>query len=143
MFHHALLFFVVIELLSFGVAGGVFALLPLWSRPTIYFSITVLPAFKHSPEGRGILRRYQTDVLIHSLIGLGLFLAGLKFFLMAGLVAGLLWQFIGCSYAHHRAKKLVVPHSVQPSTLREASLEPADTGFPADGLCSQARLPFF
>ncbi|MGH9398682.1 MAG: DUF5808 domain-containing protein [Terriglobia bacterium] len=123
MFHHALLLFVVIELLAFGVAGGIFAFLPFWSRPTIYFSITVLPEFKHSPEGRRILRRYQTDVLIHSLIGLGLFLAGLKLYLAGGLVAGLLWQFIGCSYAHHRAKKLVAPHAVQPSTFREASLE--------------------
>ncbi|MGH9449613.1 MAG: DUF5808 domain-containing protein [Terriglobia bacterium] len=130
MFYHGLLLFVVIELFAFGVAGGIFALLPFWSRPSIYFAITVLPEFRHSPEGRRILRGYQKDVLIHSLIGLGLLLAGWKLHLAGGSVAGLLWQFIGCSYAHHRAKKLVAPHAVRPSTLREASLEPRGAKLP-------------
>ncbi|MGH9450231.1 MAG: DUF1648 domain-containing protein, partial [Terriglobia bacterium] len=55
---------------------------------------------------------------------------GMKLHLAEGLVAGVLWQVIGCSYAHHRAKKLVAPHAVQPSTLRVAFLEPSGAKLP-------------
>lgn len=46
-------------------AFGVFAhFLPGWTRPDLYFAVTVDPQLRSSPEGRGILLRYRSIVWI-------------------------------------------------------------------------------
>lgn len=123
MSHHIVTLFIILESLSFGLTGGIFYLLPLWSRRTIFFSVTVQPDFRDSPEGLRISSQYKTAVLTHCLIGLALFLTGLRFYPLWGFMAGLLWQIVGFSYAHHQARVRALPHAVRPSTLRTASLE--------------------
>lgn len=98
--------------------------LPLWSHCTIFFSVTILPEFRESREAKRILGRYRLEVAVHSLIGLTVFVAGLKLDFLSALFAGLVWQVVGCSLALHRARRKVAAHAVAPSTLREASLEP-------------------
>lgn len=46
-------------------AFGAFAhFLPGWTRPDLYFAVTVDPQLRNSPEGRGILLRYRIVVWI-------------------------------------------------------------------------------
>jgi len=48
--------------------------MPRWTRPDIYFSVTVQPEFRHTPEAKRIEQRYRRQVALHSLIGSGLVL---------------------------------------------------------------------
>ena len=130
MSHDMMTFFIILESLSLGLTAGVFYFSPLWSRRTIFFSVTVQPDFRNSPEGVRISRQYKIAVLTHFLIGLAIFLTVQRFYAVWGFLAGLLWQIVGSSYAHHQARVRVLPHAVRPSTLRTASLD-----------INQVRLP--
>lgn len=50
MFHHAFSTLVILEVLTYDVTAGIFYFLPLWSHYTVYFSVTVQPEFRDSPE---------------------------------------------------------------------------------------------
>lgn len=101
----------------------IFCFLPLWSRPDIYFGVTVSPAFRETPDGRRILKGYRFQSMFHAIIGiiltLGLLWLGRG---QLAIVIGVLWTFIGCRTAFQLARKRVKPHYAAPTTRREAEI---------------------
>ncbi len=51
--------------------------MPRWTRPDIYFSVTVRRDFRDTPEAREIERRYKRQVVVHALIACGIVLCSL------------------------------------------------------------------
>lgn len=96
--------------------------LPRLTRPDLYFAVTVAPEFRDTTEGRLILSRYR-----RGLIGA----SGLTLALLGALVLtpppalstlALLFQ-LGAYFAvYYRARRLVLPHALPPTTIREARI---------------------
>lgn len=94
--------------------------LPRLTRPDLYFAVTVTPEFRDSAEGRFILRRYRGELIGVSILTLALLgtLAMTPALPFAPLA--LLLQ-LGAYFAvYYRARGLVLPHAVAPTTIREA-----------------------
>ncbi|HEX2972943.1 MAG TPA: DUF5808 domain-containing protein [Tepidisphaeraceae bacterium] len=111
------------------VLGGLYWILPRWSRPELFFAVTVDPGFRQTPVGRAIQRRYEWQVVVHSGIGLLLLLAGGlapkgSAFAGAMIVSSLFWQSVGVFIAFQRARRQVLPHRITTPVIREASLQP-------------------
>lgn len=103
--------------------------LPRWTRPELYFSVTVLPSFRQTAEGRQIEHRYRKLVAVHSMIGLCLVLNCLLVRNQSGifialLVGGVFWQTFGVVAAVAAARKQVFAYAVSPSPIREATIQP-------------------
>jgi uncharacterized membrane protein len=115
--------------------------MPRLTRPSIFFSVTVRPDFRDTPEAAAIVRQYQRSFLAHTAIayalaagmGVGLLVLGAT---GAGVIVGvvalqivpLLWQIIGLVTAFLRGRRETMPHAVSPSMIREASLAPRPQG---------------
>lgn len=97
-------------------------LVPRFTRPDLYFAVTVAPGFRDSPEGRSILRRFRRELLgvsVPALAVLGL-LALTSALPLAPL--GLLLQ-LGAYFAiYYRARRRVLSHAIVPTTVREAQV---------------------
>jgi uncharacterized membrane protein len=96
--------------------------MPRLTRPDLYFSITVAPDFRDSAAGRLVLRGYRSGVIGVSVVALSLlaalaFTAALPFAPLALLLQ--LGAYFGVFY---RARRFVLPHSVTPTTVREAQV---------------------
>ena len=94
--------------------------LPRLTRPDLYFAVTVAPEFRDSSEGRFILRRYRRGLIGVSALTLTLLgaLVVTPAFPLAPLA--LLLQ-LGAYFAvYYRARRLVLPHALAPTTIREA-----------------------
>jgi uncharacterized membrane protein len=115
------------------VAGvGVLAVLaaaawlaPGFARPGRFFSVTVQPWLRATPEGRRILWLYRLKVAAHSLIALGLLVlpsraAGAPIAWLAAALAGLGWLLAGGFAAYRGARRQVLPHGVDPASVTEA-----------------------
>jgi uncharacterized membrane protein len=104
----------------FGLAV-LFALTPRWTRPDLYFAVTVQSDFAFTPQARRILRQYWLELALHTMIALGL--AGL-----VGLNAGravpiaLAWEIIGFTWAMARAHRATIAYRSAPDPVREVSL---------------------
>jgi uncharacterized membrane protein len=95
---------------------------PRLTRPDLYFAVTVAGGFRNTPESTSILRRYHAELIT---VSVAVFTAG---------AAGVLWLGVGFVpvgfYAllaasfipFYRARQRVLPHSVSPTTIREAEL---------------------
>ncbi|NQU76930.1 MAG: DUF1648 domain-containing protein, partial [Planctomycetes bacterium] len=132
-----------IPLLQGVIMAGVFAglvwlcwallsYMPRWTRPDIYFSVTVQPEFRHTPEAKRIEQRYRRQVALHSLIGSGLVLSslpalGTPALYVALLVAGLLWQTIGSMASVAAARRRVLGYAVPSAPTRDAAIQPRPT----------------
>lgn len=92
---------------------------PRLTRPDLYFAVTVMPGFRDTAEGLSILRRYRRELAgVSALVLLGIAAlastSGLRLMPVA-----LLFQ-LGASFGvFYRARRLVLPHSVAPTTIRE------------------------
>jgi uncharacterized membrane protein len=106
------------------LVGTTFWLLPNWSRPGIFFAVSVVPDFRKSPEAARVLLSYRIQALAHVVISFGLILAGAALDRAVLLILGTLWLAVGPLIALSQAHKRVVPHAVAHSTIREASLTP-------------------
>lgn len=121
--------------LFFGAAAlGLLLLVLAWrmpglTRPDLFFAVTVPVGFPSSVEGRAIVRRYRSGIAVHAAIGLGLAALAARLWL-AGPLVGLVWQNLGSFVAFLRARAQVVPHSVAPTTVREAELSRPSPGVP-------------
>ena len=109
------------------LAGCVFWALPTWSRPELFFSITVPRGFRLSPEGRSILARYRALIGVVAAAGaialvLTLRLPDEALRLTAALGGVTVLQLAGSVAAFVHARGRVLPHAVEPSPLREATL---------------------
>ena len=104
-----------------------FWMLPQWTRPGIYFGVTVAPDFRKSPEAQRLLRRYRLEAMIHVAIAFAMILAsGLPTFQFFAIIGGI-WLAVGPLTAFVEAHKRVQRHAVQAVTVREAVLEPRST----------------
>ncbi len=123
---------------TLGFTGLLLFLLPRLTRPDIYFGVTVQPHFRETPEGRDIQGRYRREIVVHTLVAVALVYAGLRLKISAAFLAGILWQGLGFFSAFLRARKKVMPHAVEPSTVREAELTPVQTRLPGGWLLQSA-----
>lgn len=114
--------------------ASMFWMLPEWSRPSIYFAVTVPAGFRTSVEGRQILQRYRLQAISHVAIGCGLVLGGLAPDRWALLVIGWVWLAFGPLVAFLLARSRVMPHSIKPSMVREAVLAPRAAHLPGGWL---------
>lgn len=115
-------------------------LLPRLTRPDIYFAVTVAPEFRDSAEGRLILRQYRRGLIGASaltmvLLGALALTPALPLAPLAILVQ--LGAYFGVFY---HGRRLVQPHSVAPTTVREAQVAGRNRRIPGGWLA--ASLPF-
>jgi hypothetical protein len=85
--------------------------LPGWSRPGIFFSVTVVPDFRSSVEAARVLRSYRTQALLHAAIGFSAILSGALLDRAVLLILGTLWLAVGPLVAVAQAHKKVLPHA--------------------------------
>jgi uncharacterized membrane protein len=109
--------------LTLGVLSAIAHwLMPRFTRPDLYFAVTVAPGFRDSADGRSILRRFRGEIIGVSVPALALLgaLALTSAFVLAPLA--LVLQ-LGAYFAvYYRARRRVLPHAVVPTTVREAQL---------------------
>jgi uncharacterized membrane protein len=103
---------------------------PDWSRPGIFFSVTVVPSFRESPEAARVRRSYRMQALLHVIIAFGLVAAGGALDRAVPLILGVLWLTVGPLVAVSMAHAKALPHAVAHSTVREASLSPHSSQLP-------------
>ena len=103
------------------VIGVLLALTPQWTRPDLYFAVTVRTDFAFTPQARRILHRYWVELALHTLIALCLAsLAGTK--TGWAVLAGVGWQLIGATWATARAHRATLQYAAAPGPLREAEI---------------------
>src|ERR1700728_2149597 len=130
MIAHPQIIFGALMLAVVALVAWVFWSVPDWSRPGIFFSVTVVPSFRDSPEAARILRSYRTQVLLHTFIAFGLASVGAVLDRGVLLILGVLWLTVGPLVAVSVAHAKAVPHAVAHSTVREASLAPHSSQLP-------------
>ena len=121
-----------------ALVGAALWSLPAWSRPGIFFSVTVVPGFRGTTEARQLLRSYRIELLAHLTISFALIAAATGRRAVELLVFGMLWLVVGPLVAISRAHAKAVPHAVAHSTIREASLAPRGTHLPGGWLLQSA-----
>lgn len=129
--------------LLIGVAaliGWVAWKLPEWSRPSIFFAVTVSPLFRAEPAAALIQSRYRIQALAIVGLGLALLMAGLWSGLPLALIVGELCVVTGPIVAFVIAHEAVLPHSAKPTLIREAVLAPRAAHLPGGWLLQS--LPF-
>ena len=104
-----------------------FWMLPQWTRPGIYFGVTVAPDFRKTPEAQRLLRRYRLEAMIHVAIAFAMILASALPRYQFFFIVGAIWLAVGPLTAFVEAHKRVQRHAVQAVTVREAVLEPRST----------------
>lgn len=108
-------------LLALGILSAIAHwFVPRLTRPDLYFAVTVAPEFRDSTEGRFILSRYRRGLISASALTLAL-LAMLVLTAAFPLAPLALLLQIGVYFAvYYRARRLVLPHAIAPTTVREA-----------------------
>ena len=102
-------------------------MLPQWTRPGIYFGVTVPAEFRKTPEAERLLRRYRLEAMIHVALAFAMILAStLPRYSFFSVIGGL-WLAVGPLTAFVEAHKRVQRHAVQAASVREAILEPRST----------------
>ena len=115
-------------------------LLPRLTRPDLYFAVTVAAGFRDSTAGRGILRRYRRGLIIASILTAAP-LAALALTPALPLAPLALILQLGAYFSvFYRARRLVLPHSLAPTTVREAQVGGRDRRIP--GGWAAASGPF-
>ena len=112
-----------------ALVAWLFWMVPLWSRPGLYFAVTVPPEFKKTPEALDLLRSYRIQALIHTAISFALLSAAIPRHWPL-LVLGEIWLAIGPVIAFMRARERVMRHGVAPVSVREAVLAPRAAHLP-------------
>lgn len=131
---HPHLFFGATMLLVIAFAEWLFWMLPLWSRPGIFFAVTVVPEFRNSAEAARILRNYRVQTLFHVAISFALIVMGALSARFAFLILGIFWLIVGPLFSIARAHKKALRHAVASPTIREASLAPHSAKLPGGWL---------
>jgi uncharacterized membrane protein len=117
-----------------ALSGWGFWALPLWSRPGMFFSVTVVPNFRDSPEAARVLRGYRIEIVAHLAIAFALVMTGAVRREVVFLVFSVLWLVVGPLIAISRGHAKAMPYAVARSTIREASLAPRPTHLPGGWL---------
>lgn len=122
-------FLLGVFLLAMAVVGSIFWMVPEWSRPGLYFAVTVPPEFRKTPEAQRLLRSYRIQALVQVAISFALILAATPRH-WALLIVGEIWLAIGPLIAFLRARERVMRHAVAPVSVREAVLAPRAAHLP-------------
>lgn len=130
MIAHPQIIFGALMLAVMALVAWVFWSLPDWSRPGLFFSVTVVPSFRDSAEAVRIVSSFRMQVLVQVAIGFGLILAGAMLDWAVLLILGVLWLVVGPLIAVSAAHAKTLPHAVAHSTVREASLAPRPSQLP-------------
>jgi uncharacterized membrane protein len=120
-----MLWFLLAEI---GLVGILLYLLPVLTRPEIFFAVTVPAGFRGTAEAKGILRRFRAALFIHTAVAAALTAAGFALHHLWLLFAGLYWQSLGAFLAFRSGRRKVLPHAAAPSHVREALLAPRQAG---------------
>ena len=110
-----------------ALVAWAFWMLPQWTRPGIYFGVTVEPDFRKTPEAQRLLQRYRLEAMIHVAIAFVLILASALPQYSFFSIIGAIWLAVGPLTAFVEAHKRVQRHAVRAATVREAVLEPRGT----------------
>lgn len=98
------------------LVGSVLAhFLPRWTRPDVFFAVTVDPSFRQTGAGRRILSSYRGILWGFTIAGIALFLATGFLELALIQIAGFVFSL---AVAHHQA----LAHAVSPSPILEVDL---------------------
>ncbi len=98
--------------------------MPHLTRPDIFFSVTVNPGFRYTPEALAILRKYNVQICLHTAIALAITAYS---FPHSGKLYGLAigWQVIGpLLFALKSANARTRPFASEPSREFEVDLSP-------------------
>jgi uncharacterized membrane protein len=123
------------------VTGVLLALTPRWTRPDLYFAVTVQTDFAFTKPARRIMRRYEAEIALHTLIALALaVLTGRE----DGwpVLLGVGWLMIGSSWAVARAHRAAAQYASSPSPVREAALLAPRETLPGGWLAAFGPLAF-
>ncbi len=134
MEHMPIILFCALLLAIGAVEAAIFWKLPLWERPGLFFSVTVSPEFRNTPEGRKTLQRYRTLAMILIAVGWALVISGGAPRRWPLLVLGIAWLGFGPLIAFQIAREHVIPHAAKPVLIREAELAPRAAHLPGGWL---------
>ena len=110
--------------------------MPRLTRPDLYFAVTVPPGFRDEPDGKLILGRYRTELILVSLLAVLVFSAGVAWVGVRFIPTGQLIVIVAGFVAFYRARNRVLPHAVRPTTIREAELREHDWIIPGGWLAA-------
>lgn len=116
------MFYSLIQLFMIIVLGAFQFFVPRLTRADLWFSVTIDPAFRSTGDAHLIERGYRKAVVIHAFIALAVGVAATVLHNPELFPIPIVWLLIGSTVAFLRARRLVLPHAVPPSTVREASL---------------------
>jgi uncharacterized membrane protein len=103
------------------VVAVLLAMSPKWTRPDLYFAVTVETDFAFTPQARRILRRYWLEIALHTVVAWCLAsLVGMRE--PWPLPPAIGWLLVGSSWATARAHRMTAQYAAAPSPLREAKL---------------------
>lgn len=117
-----------------ALEAAIFWKLPLWERPGLFFSVTVSPEFRNSPQGRKILGRYRALAMVLIAVGWALVISGGVPRRWPLLVLGIAWLGFGPLIAFQIAREHAMPHAAKPVLVREAELAPRAAHLPGGWL---------
>jgi uncharacterized membrane protein len=119
--------------------GLLLALMPRWTRPDLYFGVTVQTDFAYTPPARRILHRYWLETGLHILIAVAL--SGLLAKNWA-VLAGIVWLVAGSTWAVARAHRATLAYAATPSPIREASVSGRPATLPGGWPAALGPLAF-
>jgi len=117
---------VVIFVFPIVLAGIVFLIQPLLTRPGIFFSATVNPEFPRSSEGRRVLRSYQLQVALWTIAAIVLVAVFAPQHQLAGMLAPVLGLVAVVAFTYWRKfREVHTKFGVARPEVRRASLSSA------------------
>jgi uncharacterized membrane protein len=111
-------------------AGGILLIIPRFSRPDIYFAVTVDPAFRDSEAGRAIARRYTVQMTGWIVLAAALIAVTVPFSNPALPSLAVMVVTVGSIVSLVLANRRTRPHAVAPDPVREASLTVRENRLP-------------
>ncbi len=111
--------------------------LPGWTRPDLFFAVTVDPSFRATPEASWILKRYRLNLWAHAFVAAAAVAMGVIGGVALLAPAAVLYVILGAIAALVGARRQVLPHAASPSAVREAALAPQRVQLPG-GLAAWA-----
>lgn len=112
-----------VVLLALGVLSAVAHwFLPRLTRPDLYFSVTVAAEFRDSAAGRSVLRRYRRGLIGMSVPTLALLAALVLTPALPLAPVAIVAQIAAYFAVYLHARRLVLPHALAPTTIREAQV---------------------
>jgi uncharacterized membrane protein len=96
--------------------------LPNWTRPDLFFAVTVDPEFRRTPDGARVLRQYRLIIWIGAVASAGLAAASFAEFSIL--------QVFGFLIALARAHRRTLAHATAPSAILEVNLAAPPETFP-------------